>query len=709
MLNAITMSGTNDLKGQVFGYYTDDGMRTEDGRGFDANTFEQLQYGFAVGGPIVSDKVHFFVSYDGQRYTTPYEAVFRDFPVERTAEWEAITGLDYDYETGQIDQTNDADVMMFKLDWQLSDNHLLTLRDNLSTQEGENLTSSYSNTGRSSNGLEENNFNSFVASLNSVLSENAFNELILQFSAEERPRSANNMTLPETSIYSYRANWGQNAYLPNSLDEDRFQIIDNFTYYMGAHTLKAGINFDMVSFKNVFYRYYAGQYSYSSWDDFFNDEPYYYRQSFSDYDGEINFDVDYYALYLQDDWRVNPNLTLTYGLRYDLQDNPTPDVANPLYPDTAKINNDTDNFAPRVGFAWDVNGDGKSVVRGGIGMFYDTTPTLTLSNAMNDNGLRTVTIREYCNWGDCPAYGDAPWGSIGDLEGGGTPSIKVMDPDFENAETWRMSLGYEREILADFSMGFDLIYSESQKLERSQNQNIAPNGGTTPDGLPTYDTGVNHPDFDEINQYTSDVDADYKAIVLKARKRYSNGWMLDGSYTWSEARDSNSNERSTTSYPMDQYNLSSSWGPSNFDTTHKFVVSGSYQLPWDFVVSGIIYVRSGFPYSAMDGRDTNTDGESGNEFALIEGDDGSVFRYGRNTFNQPYYRKMDLRLSKIFNFGSDYSLELMLDFFNVTNEDNWWTTNNSLVNRYGEIEDDFGELNRVGDPRAYQFGVRFRF
>ncbi len=709
ILNAITMSGTNQFRGQVFSYYTDDGMKTTDGRGFDAKSFEQLQYGFALGGPIVKDKVHFFVSYDGQRFTTPFEAIFRDFPIERTAEWEAITGLNYEEETGEIEQTNDADVIMLKLDWQLSPNHLMTLRDNLSTQEGENLTSSYSNTGRSNNGFEENSFNSFVASLNSVFSENAFNELILQFSAEERPRTANNTDLPDTGIYSYRAAWGQNNFLPNSLDEDRFQIIDNFTYYLGEHTLKTGINFDFVSFQNVFFRYSAGQYSYSEWDDFFNDEPYYYQQSFSDYDGTIDFDVSYYALYLQDEWRTSPNFTLTYGLRYDLQDNPTPDVCNPAYPDTCRINDDTDNFAPRVGFAWDLNGDGKSVLRGGVGMFYDNTPTLILSNAMNDNGLRTVTIREYCWEGGCPAYEDAPWGSMGDLEGGGTPSIKVMDPDFENPETWRMSLGYEREVLADLSLGVDVIYSETQKLERSQNQNIAPNGGTTVDGLPTYDTGVNYPELDQINQYTSDVDADYKAIVLKARKRYSNGWMVDASYTWSEARDSNSNERSTTSYPMDQYDLSSSWGPSNFDVTHKFVLSGSYQLPWEMMISGIIYIRSGFPYSAMDGRDTNTDGESGNEFALLETSPGVYFRHGRNTFNQPYYRNLDLRLSKIFSFGRNLEFEIMFDMFNVTNEDNWYTTNDSLVSRYGDIEDDFGELNRVGQPRSYQIGARLRF
>lgn len=722
VLNAITKSGTNEIRGQVFGYYTDDGMRSADARGIEGNTFEQKQYGFAIGGPIVKDKLHFFVSYDGQRYNTPKATLYRDFPSERIAEWEAITGLNFNNETGgqylnddgeweygEHTQTNDADVMLLKLDWQLSDNHLMTIRDNYSTQEGQNLTSGYANTGLSNNGLEENTFNSLVVSLNSVFSENAFNELIVQYSGEERPRFANSNTLPETGIYPYAADWGQQDYLPNSLDEDRLQIADNLTYYMGAHTLKTGIDVDMATFKNVFYRYQNGQYSYSSYDDFFNDEPYYYRQSFSDYDGNIEFDVDYYAFYIQDEWRTSPNFTLTYGIRYDLQDNPTPEVCNPAYPDTCQIPDDTNNWAPRVGFAWDMNGDGKSVLKGGAGYFYDNTPTLLLSNAMSNNGVRMVTIQNYCNWDYCPAYSDAPVNSLDDLGDSPTPSIMLVSPDFENPETLRLSLGYEKEVMTDLALGIDLIYSESKKLERSQNQNIEQIEGTTVDGLPLYEEGELYPEFRDVAQYTSDVDAEYKAVILKARKRYSHGWMLDASYTWSEAKDSNSNERSTTSYPFDQYHLDLSWGPSNFDATHKFVLSSTYELPYGFLISGIVIIRSGFPYTAMDGRDTNGDGESGNEYALIELEGGQYFRHERNSFRQPYYRNLDLRLAKSFSLGKRMEIELMFDMFNVTNEANWYTTNTDLVNRYGEIEDDFGELDVPGDPRSYQLGARFRF
>ncbi len=713
VLNAITKSGTNQFRGEVFYYYRDDSFLEEDALGFESSAFDQKQYGFALGGPIAKDKLHFFVSYDAQDYVTPYNAVFRDFPVERTAEWEAITGLDYDNETGEIEQTNDASVIMLKLDWQLSDNHLLTLRDNYSTQEGENLTSSYNNTGRSNNGLEENSFNSFVAALNSVLSENAFNELIVQYANEERPRTANNTDLPEAGIYGYKGNWGQNQFLPNFLDEDRLQIMDNFTYYMGEHTLKAGMNLDLVAFDDGFYRYGGGSYSYSSWDQFFDDDAYSYTQSFSNYDGAVKFDTNYYAFYLQDEWRTSPNFTLTYGLRYDLQAHDDPKETNPLYPDTGQIPDDTNNWAPRVGFAWDLAGDGKQVLRGGAGYFYDNTPTLLDANAMLANGVRVIRVSERCEFGGCPTYPNR-WGSLGDLDSV-TPDIFVFDPNFENPETLRLSLGYEREVMTDFSVGVDLIYSETEKLEHKQDQNIgAATGELTPDGRPVYVPYYyhsNYEDFDQIMQFTSDAEGEYKAIILKGRKRFSNGWMLDASYTWSEAKDNDSNERSVSSssdYPEDQFNLMNDWGPANFDVQHKFVMSGTYQLPWDMMISGILYIRSGFPYSAMDGEDYNNDGYNRNERAVVETSPGVFFHYARNTFRQPYYRNLDLRLSKIFTFGRNLELEIVADIFNVTNSDNMWTDETELIDD-GEYNPDFGLQTQAGAPRGYQLGLKFRF
>jgi hypothetical protein len=725
VVNAITKSGTNSFRGELWTYYTNDSMVGTTAGNDQVDPREpteqsQLQYGFALGGPIVRDKLHFFTSVDAQDFEIPYFVQFRDFPFNRTADWEALTGLSFAEETGgqtttsdfgEIPTTNDALVFLIKLDWQLGTNHLLTIRDNYSTQEGENLTSSFSNTGRSNNGLEENSFNSLVGTQNSVFSDNVFNEAYIQWSVEERPRGANNSDIPEAGIYRFRAAWGQNQFLPNFLDENRVQLIDNLTLYKGNHTFKFGVNLDFVSFDDGFFRYGGGSYSFDEWegtDDGFLDGglPYSYTQSFSMYDGKVKFTNNYYAVYFQDEWRASPNFTLTYGLRYEYQEHDQPKETNPLYPLTGQIPQDSNNFAPRVGFAWDINGDGKSVLRGGIGMFYDNTPTLLDANAMLTNGIRVVRYSVTCQYnpGVCPDWPNT-WSSPDDAGDAVRPDIFVFDPSFENPETLRMSLGYEREIARNFSLGISAIWQDTKKLQRKWDQNLEPDGGTTPDGRPTYVDGEVYPDFDQIIQFFSDADQEYRAIILQGRKRFADRWFLDFSYTWSSSKDHDSNERSVSSssdFPQDQFDLSYSWGYSNFDARHKFVTSFGWQLPANFLVSGIYTWRSGFPYSAEDPNDNNGDGYR-NETAMVEVSPGVFELFDRNTERQPSFTTFDLRLSWTANLGKRMQLELIGEVFNLFNASNW------LTDEFDYFDEDFGANTLPGTPRTFQVGAKFRF
>ena len=716
VINAITKSGTNELHGEVFWYARPDSWVGDYADHRKTEDFKRNQFGFALGGPIIKDKLHYFVSYDGQRLDQPTNRYFRGFPTDRIAEWEALTGLSYDHEVGTVKQTNDQDVTLLKLDWQASINHLATFRWNYSKNDGDNLTNNYPTSGWSNNGHEENKFNSLVGNLNSVLGENMANEAILQYSKEERPRAANYTAIPEVRLGShYDATFGQNNFLPNYLTETKTQIVDNFTWFVGDHTLKAGINFNFVNFDDGFFRYGGGQYYYKSWDDFFDDNLYQYTQAFSDYGGKVKFDTNYYAGYIQDQWQITPNFNITYGVRYDLQAHDNPKETNPLYPLTGQIPDDDNNFAPRVGFAWDINGDGKQVLRGGAGYFYDTTPTLLDANAMLANGVRVVRVELNCAYtGGCPSWPNRI-GSIGDLPEA-KASIFVYDPNFENPETKRVSIGYEREVAPDFSVGVDLIYSKTEKLERKQDQNIALDPDkTTIDGRPYYTKwyyGVNYPDLGKIMMFKSDAKANYHAIVLKAKKRFSHNWSLDASYTYSRSKDQDSNERSVSSsrsgWPEDQFNLGAEWGPSSFDIKHKFVVSSTVLLPYDFTVSTIVYIRSGFPFTATDGRDLNGDGYY-RDRATIDLGNGVYKHYARNTERQPWYHNVDLRVSKIFRFARRYQFEVMLDIFNLFDNENWYTTNTQLVNWKGEIRSDFGEKKHSGDPRQFQLGVRFRW
>ena len=141
---------------------------------------------------------------------------------------------------------------------------------------------------------------------------------------------------------------------------------------------------------------------------------------------------------------------------------------------------------------------------------------------------------------------------------------------------------------------------------------------------------------------------------MTARKRFSSRWFLDASYTWSNIRDNGSNQASGSAgrhFPEDHYDIDADWGPANFDVRHKFVVSGGVYLPYGFMVSGYVFARSGFPYSALHANDLNGDWYRESERAVVETEGGGYYHYPRNTFRQPWFYTTNLRLSKSFRFG----------------------------------------------------------
>jgi hypothetical protein len=722
VINAITRSGGNEIHGEVFGYYRDERFIGADAKGNEADDFTQLQYGFALGGPIVRDQLHFFVSYDEQDFDVPTYREFEELPADRESDWEDLTGLDLNEETGLLMGLNDARVVLLRFDWQLSPNHLATARYNtLSVPNNENLLNPFSSAGWSSNGQVLNDSDSAVISLNSVVSERVMNEAFIQYAVERRPYLANTTSIPEAWIRSDDSEFGQWRYLPGDFSERRWQVVDNLSYSVGRHLLQAGINLDFVSFESLYLQNGGGFYTFENWEDFFGDEPEEYRQAFSPNDGWVKFGTNAYAVYIQDEWQAAPSLSLVYGLRYDYQDHDQPRSINPLYPLTGQIPNDGDNVSARLGAAWDPSGDGKAVLRGGIGLFYDATPTTLDSKVQSDNGVETVQLTAYCQWelnpNPCPTFPNR-WESLADLTTGVQPDIFLYDPGFENPQTLRMSLGYDRKVFADFSIGIDLIYSRSRDLQSKQDQNLAPTDELTVDGRTIYERGTVEPDFGRIIMFRSDARATSRSVVLSAHKRFSNRWFLDASYTWSDIRDNGSNQTSLSRgfrFPEDQYNIEADWGPANFDVRHKIVISGGVYLPYQFMISGYVFARSGFPYSAYHYHDLNGDGYSESERAVIEAEGGVYYHYPRNTFRQPWFYSTNLRLSKSFRLGRGTEIELIGEVFNLFDHANWYTTKWDLS--WGcwyeggacGTGDSFGELNQIGRPRQYQFGLRLRF
>jgi hypothetical protein len=769
-LNAITKSGTNRIQGEAFyffrdGDWADERSATLNGQQvsdfFEARDSEQ--YGFALGGPIVRDKVHFFVTTDFQDITEPLVArdvrttdEFQDLSPElRSAlvgRLEQLIGpLDRQF---RFDAQEDQETYLAKIDANLATNHHLSLRHNYADYN--NFPSEGSGDILSNNGDEYNTVNSTVLQVSSVLGSSLANELTLQYGLEERPINALNTSVPETVIQGLDFfTFGQSEFLPNRTDEEKWQIKNTTTWFRNNHQFKGGFEYLSTEIDNLFPRERAGQYFFSNVEDFLANRPNRLDQGFGPTGGLNAFDYETWGAFIQDTIDLG-NVTLDVGIRYDVQDIPAPTGnAFPNHPEfVSDFNNDDDNWAPRLGVAWDVRGDGRSVLRGGVGKFYNFLPAILYAGPLSEiSGLyNRISLR--CDRGaPCPTYPNILTPEEFAREARASTNVTIVSPDLEAPESLRGSLAFEQQIGSFHTVSIEGVYAEIDKAQRLVHANVVPTGLSFGD-LPLYSLNSPnrpYPDLGTVRQHVSDAEGEYQAVTLSAR-RFATGdsrftWLAH--YTWSEAIDQDSNERSTsTSFSLDPFNPELSEGRADYDVTHRFVASGTYRLPWDVQLSGILTVRSGTPYTAgiattgfagLNGLDftgvntpvfvdrngsvidlTLANGFTSPELAAFLAERGARMEE-RNERDQPSYRNLDVRLSKAFDFGR-FAVEVIGEVFNVTNEEvEFISSSNQTMFTASQDRDgawtfrrnaSFGRANSfnfLSVTRQYQAALKFRF
>jgi hypothetical protein len=711
VVNAITKSGTNDLHGTAFWYFRSEGLQADDPFGRPPTDFRQHQFGASLGGPLKRDKAHFFLAYDQQLRSNPLVVDFGP------ASPSGAPG--FDGEEGRFEQANDVWTALARLDHRLSEGHNVWLRYNWSRNEGRNgLGTSPTTSAISNNALEKDGQHTLVAQLSSVLSPNLHHVVRVQFSREDRPRQPN-ATSPTISVTGLGTS-GRVTFLPSIEQDDRLQIVDNFTVLRGSHSLRAGLDLNFLHIKQPFFLSRSGgEYRFSSVADYvatastgvqrWRD----YRQGFG------RADVDFWqqdvAFYVQDTWKLRRNLTLNYGLRYEAQFQPTPDDPNPNLPQSDRIPDDTDNFGPRLGVAWDPWDDSKGVVRANVGYFYSRTPALLLVSPFTNNGRAQLQLTFLPTSPGAPIFPNvlqAPPSGIA------TPrtDANVFDPDFQNPRTLQLSVGVEREVLTDLSLGIDYAHNRGRNLERLFDINISPASGAAAEGRPLYRSPRPDPAFNRILEAQSTARSDYRALTLSAKRRfrggtrwYNRGLQFQAFYTYARARDDDSNERNFSGlFYQDFENLAAEYTWSSNDVRHNFVGNVTWSFAWDVQLAAIFVARSGLPYSHLANQDLNGDGDFGNDRQFVNGADT-----GRNAFRQPSFERLDLRLQKSVKLGGARALELAVDVFNLLDSDNLFvnaTNSNFLGPSSGSINPNLDVPNaQSGDPRTAQISARFRF
>lgn len=662
ILNTITRSGTNEVHGRVYYFHRDEGLDARNAFATTKATFEQKQAGGWLGGPFVKDRTHYFAAYEGTRRKT-------------------IATVTSPAAPGDFEQPFDNNQLLAKLTHQLASGHTLTGRVSLDRPFSHN-------TGVGGINLDEVGYDyktrdvAYVGSLSSILSPRALNEFRVQVSRTNvtlDPKNPTAYTIQRPTSVS-----GKQANVPQAFPEARFQVVDNFTYELGQHRFKFGVDVNRVSIDGYVYQYNPGLIIFGTDLPYDPNNPATYPLLAYINQGDPNFayTATGASAFAQDAWRVTPTLTLNLGVRYDGWSMEGLDLQKA-------------NFAPRLGFAWDPTGSTRTAIRGGFGTFYGNT---MFNLALLANWLSTQRILIIAS----PGYPDplsrgVPAGSV--------VSLYLSQPDQPLPRSYNATIGIQREIRPGLSVSADYVHTRGRKLVR-----IVETNPVMPDTFARQD-----PSQGSLRMLQSSGYSNYHGLLVGATGRSRRG-TLGIAYTLSTYKTTNDAENGV--YYQNDTTPDDAYGYGAQDQRHRAALHGTVNLPAQFQVGAVLVARSGTPFDITVGRDNNRNGVANDRPDLAPGakvgtsdmTNRSSFvdprsRAGnlpRNAGRGPAFWQLDMRLARSFSLGRTRA-ELLVEAFNLTNRTN---LNNPIGNLASPL---FGRSVTAGDARQVQLGFRFEF
>ena len=621
----------------------------------------------------------------------------------------------------------------------------------------------------------------------STLSNTMLNEAHFGYSRETRPREAIiTSSAPDTAIgFSPNFRFGQPFFLEPKVDEliYRSDIRDNFSLVKGKHTWKFGGEWIHTRNSQIFRGFFAGRYIFDSVTGFLhyatpggtgfgptaaecadgtftdlsmltnNDTQCPNGSAFTggplllylqhgptsstetlDQSGQSSIANEDFSLFVQDTWKVWRNFTFNYGLRWDAQRFPSPtiapsktayagDLSNASFPSTGFLPNQNQEFQPRVGFAWDIRGNGKSALRASWGIFNARQNMLTQVGPITTNGVQQEEIAA----GTClfksanvcqqsSILGPAPtYPSIINATPAlpFQPGVTVFSKDYANPRIYTTNIGYEQQLVGDYAMYADFTWSKGVHLTRFINPNVG-TGFTLPTvGQDTVNYVGQHtvfPDLGDITDTVSSAKSLYRGVTFGFRKRMSHHFLFDANYTYSVDKDDDSNERDPFTFRYaNLFNLAAEYSNSDRDERHKFNAFTVADLPWGFHGNVRMQAHSAQPITDnVNGTGTGTPCSFENSLTrfVIPTGGGAAVDCGRNHLRKDNaFFTFDFGVDRPFHLSERMRLIPRIEMFNTLN-------NKNNVNPLSSPQlFDFNGFLRVGvgDPRQAQLSVRFEF
>jgi hypothetical protein len=722
-LNAITRSGANAFSGTAYYFFRNDSLTGDGPTHTPIAPYSDKQWGASLGGPIAKDKAFFFANVDIARRQAPSGFSLDGSSgtnwghTDEVDRFLSILSSKYSYDPGgksEFVRNANADKVFGRIDWNLAPNHQLTLRHNyLKGVTDRGFPSSRTYYMPDNWYQPHDKVHSSVAQLNSTFGTSV-NEFRVSY---QRIRTVTDGPTLFPQVIVDLADGSQiragreNFRHANELDQDVFELTDDFTMHRGNHTITLGTHNEFFKFRNLFIRDLFGSYRFSSLDNFDAGLAQQYDRSFSLTGLALQpakFSVHQLGFYAGDTWRVRSNFTLTYGLRLDKPIFPDKPTANPLpeqlFGFATNVVPSPTMIAPRLGFNWNPGGAGRQQVRGGLGVFSGRTPYVWLSNQYGNTGIEFQRIgASFSTTNQIPFVAD-PNGQPSTVTGAtGTAfqnEIDVVDPDYKFPKVLRTNVAYDRELpFLGLTGTVEFLYSKVLQDINYRNLNRVPGTTTRPDGRPIA-TRVSTA-LSDVILLTNTTQGRQWSVVGKVERPYRNGLYASLSYLYGRSYSINDGGSSQAA---------SNWGNvyvpgdsnsaplalSNYSPGSRINASLAYNFNLGKIgTTAALYYngQSGRPYSFDYNGDANGDGRTTNDLIFVPSNaDQVIFRNGtfdqflayaqndpalataiggivaRNAGRAPWTDQLDLRLAfKIPTPGRKATLELTADVVNLLN------------------------------------------
>jgi hypothetical protein len=769
VVNAVTKSGTNMIHGDLFYYLRYPSLNALDpinkaSGNYTQGVHQQQQFGGSAGGPAKKDKLFYFFTYDGSRKVFPVSYTSTAFPTLASPNLAcpavitqaqcAAANTFLRGNLGSYGRNGVGDVAFGKLDYQLdSRNHLSAAFDwdDYHAPNSYNSGTTINNSSLSANGSAVTHTRILVANWDGTLTANLVNNLRFQWGLDNEIIGANGAG-PSVSVTN-TTGYG----LPNALprpafpNEHRMQFADTLSWSKGKHQIKVGYDFNIIHEVLVNLFQGGGVYSYTSFNNWVEDvfganigdgltgRHYSSFAQVTDpitHVGKDDFYDNDYAGFVEDNWKILPNLTLNLGVRYEIQTIPQPPIPNTSTPLTSayttKINTDSNNFGPRIGIAWEPAKG--TVVRGGYGMFYAKTSNSSWYAVRVENGVFQQTFN--CVPTTCPSLtfpnliftppGATP---AAPFPGALTPQVTPFTPpagtqlahgstqDFVNPLVHEAELTIEKQLPWGTSISVGYLMSRGLHLPVFVDGNLGPTTAThTYDILNSAgavvgsDTEPFYTAANRINPSTgiilvgqSVINSWYNAGVVTFRKPMSHGLELLLNYTLSHSTDDGAVSGANGTFfgtdpPVDPLNQKREYSSSDLDQRHRFAGSVVYtplmfnklsnklmrQALSGYAFSSVMTFASGQPLFATingfpsGGADSGLTGGTTTNTGGTTG--GRPLFEGRNVYlGHPLYN-VDLRVMRDFTIRERLHFQVLAEAFNVFNHTNISAVNTTAFN-----------------------------